>query len=445
MALVQAAADRRFRVKGELLSDVSPGALFVKFLGYGCLAWGGPVAQIAMLRRDLVDCGPEHRWVEPEKFNRVLAIYQALPGPEATELCCYFGYTKARRWGAIAAGLGFILPGLLLMLLLAEMYVRFGLVPGVRAVMEACQPVVVGLICVSAYRIAKGAATAALGRGVLLAVVATTAVLTALGAPFWITLIVGAALAMLAVASRLAALVVMLLLAALCVAVAMLSPGLFAGGAEIAGGGSLVHAPPASAAQGVHAGTGAGPSLFLLAGLGLQAGLLTFGGAYTAIPMLRGVATGQVNANAGWMTTAQLFDGVALVAVLPAPLVTVGAFVGYLGAGLPGALVLVTMIYVPAFGFTLIGHGVMERLVGNSRIHAALDGTAAAAAGLLVGTAIDMATPLMGSDSASIGKMTAALVAAMVLLRFRGRLVVPVVLLAAAVVGVVWYFARHGG
>jgi len=427
---------------------VSPGALFVKFLGYGCLAWGGPVAQIAMLRRDLVDCPPPHRWVEPEKFNRVLAIYQALPGPEATELCCYFGYTKARRWGAIAAGLGFILPGLVLMLMLAEMYVRFGLLPGVRAVMDACQPVVVALICVSAYRIAKGAATAALGQGVLLAVVATTTVLTTLGAPFWITLIVGAALAMLAVVSRLAALMAMLLLAAACVAVALLSPSLFTGGSEWAGNAdAAVHASSAHGVRG-EAGSGlgsehsSGPSLLLLAGLGLQAGLLTFGGAYTAIPMLRGVATEQAGAGAGWMTTAQLFDGVALVAILPAPLVTVGAFVGYLGAGLPGALVLVTMIYLPAFGFTLIGHGLMERLVGNPRIHAALDGTAAAAAGLLVGTAIDMSTPLIGNDAGSLVKIAAALAAAVVLLRFRGRLVVPAVLLTAAVMGVVWHVVK---
>jgi chromate transporter len=173
--------------------------------------------------------------------------------------------------------------------------------------------------------------------------------------------------------------------------------------------------------------------LLLLAGLGLQAGLLTFGGAYTAFPLLRDVAT--THTGAGWMSSAQLFDGVALVAILPAPLVTVGAFVGYLGAGLPGALVLVGMIYLPAFGFTLIGHGVMERLVGNPKVHAALDGTAAAAAGLLVGTAIEMATPLIGSDPGSLTKVALAIAAAVILLRVRGKLVVPAVLVAAAAAG----------
>jgi len=100
------------------------------------------------------------------------------------------------------------------------------------------------------------------------------------------------------------------------------------------------------------------------------------------------------------------------------------------------------MIYLPAFGFTLIGHGLMERLVGNPRIHAALDGTAAAAAGLLVGTAIDMSTPLIGNDAGSLVKIAAALAAAVVLLRFRGRLVVPAVLLTAAVMGVVWHVVK---
>ncbi len=84
------------------------GRLFRRFLGFGLLAWGGPVAQIAMLRRELVD--REH-WISSERFNRTLAVYQALPGPEAHELCVYFGYLARGRIGGILAGLGFMLPG----------------------------------------------------------------------------------------------------------------------------------------------------------------------------------------------------------------------------------------------------------------------------------------------------------------------------------------------
>src|SRR5688572_27819229 len=100
------------------------GALFLRFLRFGALAWGGPVAQIAMLKSELVD---EERWITPEKFNRVYAVYQLLPGPEAHELCVYFGTLARGRLGGLLAGLGFMLPGLVLMLGLSWFYVRYGI------------------------------------------------------------------------------------------------------------------------------------------------------------------------------------------------------------------------------------------------------------------------------------------------------------------------------
>src|SRR3970040_1224943 len=98
--------------------------LFFRFLRFGLLAWGGPVAQIAMIRQELVE---EEKWISPEKFNRVLSVYQALPGPEAHELCVYFGMIAGGRVGAFLAGLGFMLPGFLLMLLLSWFYVTYGI------------------------------------------------------------------------------------------------------------------------------------------------------------------------------------------------------------------------------------------------------------------------------------------------------------------------------
>src|SRR5512141_1327351 len=90
--------------------------LFSRFLKFGLLAWGGPVAQIAMIRQELVD---DEKWISNERFNRVLAVYQVLPGPEAHELCVYFGMLSAGRFGSILAGLGFMLPGFLFMLALS--------------------------------------------------------------------------------------------------------------------------------------------------------------------------------------------------------------------------------------------------------------------------------------------------------------------------------------
>src|SRR5215212_1408909 len=80
--------------------------LFWRFLKFGLLAWGGPVAQIAMIRQELVD---DERWITSERFNRVLAVYQVLPGPEAHELCVYFGLLSQGRVGAFLAGLAFML------------------------------------------------------------------------------------------------------------------------------------------------------------------------------------------------------------------------------------------------------------------------------------------------------------------------------------------------
>ena len=89
-------------------------AIFARFLRFGLFAFGGPVAQIAMLRHELVD---QERWVTSDRFNRLLAVYQVLPGPEAHELAVHLGLVRGGRLGAFLAGLGFMLPGFLLMLL----------------------------------------------------------------------------------------------------------------------------------------------------------------------------------------------------------------------------------------------------------------------------------------------------------------------------------------
>src|SRR3954470_20638512 len=99
----------------------TPRAIFLRFLKFGLLAWGGPAAQIAMIKRECVD---EEDWVEDETFKKTLAVYQILPGPEAHELCVYFGRIRGGKLGAFLAGLGFMLPGFLLMLALSVLYVQ---------------------------------------------------------------------------------------------------------------------------------------------------------------------------------------------------------------------------------------------------------------------------------------------------------------------------------
>src|SRR5262245_30796554 len=115
---------------------LSLAAVFLRFLRFGLLAWGGPVAQIAMLQHELVE---EERWVSPERFRRALAVYQVLPGPEAHELCVWFGMLARGRAGALLAGLGFMLPGFLLMFAVSALYVHGALQS------EALRPVLLGL------------------------------------------------------------------------------------------------------------------------------------------------------------------------------------------------------------------------------------------------------------------------------------------------------------
>src|ERR687897_1645603 len=116
---------------GERIPGPAPGiqatahdslsSIFVRFLKFGALAWGGPAAQIAMIKHECVD---EERWVSEDTFKKTLAVYQVLPGPEAHELCVYFGRLRGGKLGGLLAGLGFMLPGFLLMLALSVLYVE---------------------------------------------------------------------------------------------------------------------------------------------------------------------------------------------------------------------------------------------------------------------------------------------------------------------------------
>lgn len=331
--------------------EQSPLSFFLIFLRFGLLAWGGPVAQIAMIREDLVN---KKHWITPEKFGRVLAVYQALPGPEAHELCVYFGMIRGGRLGGFLAGLGFMLPGLLFMLVLSWAYISFGasvLLP----LFVGIAPAVTALIVRAAHRIGSLLLT-----GASLWVAAIVSVLLTLsGVHFLWVFIVCAAWQSLWAAGRKHLSAGFLIVASLAVfAVTMLLP---VSPASLSGGGGLLVE-------------------------GLKAGLLSFGGAYTAIPFLQ---NSMVNVYPG--ITQQVFlDGIALGSVIPAPLIIFGTYLGYVTNGLAGALLMTLGIFLPAFAFTLLGHSYLEKIIENRALHGALDGISAAVAGLLALTAFDI-------------------------------------------------------
>jgi chromate transporter len=338
--------------------------IFLRFLRFGFLAWGGPVAQIGMLERELVE---EERWISPERFNRVYAVYQVLPGPEAHELCVYFGTLARGRVGGLLAGLGFMLPGFVLMLLLSCFYVRYGIAsPVFAAIFAGVQAAVLALIVRAVHRIGKHSLT----DRPLWCIGIASAAATLLGLHFGVSLLL-AGLAYEFVARRNWALVG-IVVAVFAVAATFAAFDQF---------GSSEHLAP------IEAAAAAPPSLGALFGSGLRSGLLTFGGAYTALPFLLHDAVDV----GGWMTREQFLDGVALGGVLPAPLIIFGTFVGYIGGGLLGALVLTAGIFLPAFGFTLLGHEHLERATQHPALHRFLAGVTAGVVGLIAATTLSLA------------------------------------------------------
>nr|WP_297221026.1 chromate efflux transporter [Thermomonas sp.] len=338
--------------------------LFLRFLHFGALAWGGPVAQLAMIRQQLVE---EERWISSARFNRVLAVYQVLPGPEAHELCVYFGMRSRGRWGGILAGLGFMLPGFLLMFALSWAYVRFGLkTDASQSVFAAVQVAVAALIVRAVVRIGGHVVT---DRWLwFFAILATVAQLA--GVHFSIILVVAGTLYLLARRGFRVMALAVTVLAVVGVVWLIERHGLVGLAALTA---SPVAGEPSNAA------TMSLPELFWS---GLKAGLLTFGGAYTVIPFLQRDAV----SGGAWMSNAQFLDGLALSGLLPAPLIIFSTFVGYLGGGPWGAVAMTVGIFLPAFAFSLLGHDALERWVHRPRIRIFLEGVTAGVVGLISGT-----------------------------------------------------------
>jgi chromate transporter len=380
--------------------------LFLRFLRFGALAWGGPVAQIGMIRQELVD---EEHWVTNERFNRVLAVYQVLPGPEAHELCVYFGTLARGRLGGLLAGLGFMLPGLVLMLLLSWFYVTYGIHSALFAgAFYGMQAVVGALIVRAVHRIGSHA----LHDRWLWAIAALAFTAQLLGVNFALTLIASGVIYVLVKRGQKT-------VASILVSAAFIGIALF-GLTTYFAGGTAALTPLSTAAV-------AAPSPLSLFGSGLRSGLLTFGGAYTVIPYLQNdaVTVGR------WMTNAQFLDGLALSGILPAPLVIFGTFVGYLGGGFPGAVALTLGMFLPAFAFTLIGHNLMERLIGNSALHSFLDGVTGGVVGLIAATTI----VLLRSALIDVPAVLIFLAGLFILFRWKSKMSVPVVVLSAALAG----------
>jgi chromate transporter len=368
----------------------SPGSIFLRFLRFGALAWGGPAAQIAMIKHECVD---EEGWVDEETFKKTLAVYQVLPGPEAHELCVYFGRLRGGQLGAFLAGLGFMLPGFLLMLGLSILYVEADLAADLDELFYGLTAAVGAIVARALVRLSRTFVT-----DVPLAVIAV--------AGFALTLFVDANF-------------ILVLLAA------GLAYELWTGSGSWSRRANSFS--PAPLALVVVTGT---VTLSLTATIffeGLKAGLLTFGGAFTVIPFLQ---DGSVDAH-HWLTDSQFVDGLAISGVLPAPLIIFSTFVGYVAGGLGGALAMTLGIFLPAFVLPIFLHRGLVAIAQNPRIRPFLLGVAAGVIGLIAAVTVQIV------DTSVVDAYTAILAigAFLALNRWHGKLTVLWVVLACGLIG----------
>ncbi len=340
------------------------------------------------------ECVDEEGWIDDETFRKTLAVYQVLPGPEAHELCVYFGRMRGGKLGGFLAGLGFMLPGFLLMLALSALYVEADLGSHLDELFYGLSAAVAGVVARAVVRLSGTFIS-----DVPLALIAVIGfVLTlAFDANFVLVLLGGG-----------------------------LIYELWVNWERWVGRVSSVALAPAV----VYVLAGA-ITVSLTASIfwvGLKAGLLTFGGAFTAIPFLHDNAVDGHH----WLTDSQFVDGLAIGGVLPAPLIIFGTFVGYVAGGLVGALAMTLGIFLPAFVIPIFFHRGFVTVAANDRIHAFLLGVAAAVIGLIASVTVDIV------DTSVVDGWTAALAigAFAALQRWHGKLTVVYVVLGCGLIGV---------
>jgi chromate transporter len=381
------------RVAGALAEpehEESLQGLFLRFLRFGALAWGGPVAQIAMIKEECVD---QEGWVSEETFKKTLAVYQILPGPEAHELCVYFGRVRRGKLGGLLAGLGFMLPGFVLMLALSIVYVEAEIADSLDELFYGLAAAVGAIVARALVRLGSSFIT----DRPLAVIAACVFALTLLDAASFVLVLAGGGI-----------------------------------GYELwTSAGRYSHRPRALSPDVLALATVAGVvTISLTAEIfleGLKAGLLSFGGAFTVIPFLQ---ESSVQGEA-WLTDSQFVDGLALSGVLPAPLIIFSTFVGYLAGGLAGSLAMTLGIFLPAFLGPIFLHRRLVAVAENERIRPFLLGVGAAVVGLIAAVTVDIVET--GVVDLPTGLLSVAAFTALML--FHSKLTVLWVVLGCGIVG----------
>ena len=424
------------------------------WLKLGFVSFGGPTGQIAIMHQELVE---RRRWISEGRFLHALNYCMVLPGPEATQLAAYIGWLMHRTWGGIVAGTLFFLPSAFILAALSWIYLAYGEVPLVAGIFYGIKPAVVAIVLAAAYRIG----TRALRNAWLWAIAAAAFVaIFALEVPFPAIVVAAGLIGYLGgrfapekfsaagthAASR-----------------ASYGPALIDDGTPTpayalfswrrlwayAGAGIAIWAVALGA---LAAASGWEGPLTQMGWFFTKAALLTFGGAYAVLPY---VYQGAVE-HYGWLSAAQMIDGLALGETTPGPLIMVVAFVGFVGAwtkeifgvdslalaGAAGAAVATFFTFLPSFVFIFCGAPFIETTHGNLKFTAPLAGITAAVVGVVVNLALFFAWHVLWPQGVS-GRFEwpsalIGVVAFVALFRFKAQIIPTVA--ACALAGLVVTF-----
>lgn len=342
------------------------------FFRMGLTAFGGPAAHIAMFRDEVVT---RRKWLTDEHFLDLLGATNLIPGPNSTEMAIHIGYVRAGWRGLIVGGLCFILPAFLIVLALAAVYVNYGSTPAADWLLYGIKPVIIAIVAQAIW---------GLGR-----VAVKSAMLAAVGVVVFVLYLLGINEILLLFGGAFFVLLTRVVRKNENIAAIFFAPG------------SLVVSALANVPVSLD-------TLFLTF---LKIGALLYGGGYVLLAFVR---TDFVD-HLGWLTNQQILDAVAIGQVTPGPLFTTATFIGYVLAGVPGAILSTIGIFLPSFIFVLISNPFIPRLRNSPVLSGFLDGVNASALGLMAAVTLELA------QNAVIDGVTAvlALAAAVLLIRFK--------------------------
>src|SRR2546422_2996280 len=317
------------------------------YLRLGLLGFGGPVALVGQMEREMVG---ERKWLTKEEMREGIAVCQSLPGPLAIQVGIWISYIRGGFWGAWAGGWAFILPNFILVAALGALYTYFHELPWVSAVFYGVSPAVIALIVYSCYRLARLGMEDRLQWGIAAACLLVTVALRA-------------EVALLFIVSGV---------------IGILRYGTLFSGRRV---------PPVPLMAAVPLAVAGAPGAGILGKLlvfFLKAGSLTFGSGLVIVPFLEKGLVQQT----GWLNERQFLVAVAMGMLSPGPVVITATFVGYLVAGVWGSLISTAGIFLPSFLLVLLVAPMLIRHRENPNVRGFVKGAYAAAIGTILGAAV---------------------------------------------------------